>query len=590
MANDPLIGKQLDEYRLEAMLGQGGMARVYRALDVRLDRWVAIKVIDASFRDDADYMTRFEREAKAIAQLEHPHIVSLYRYGEVDGVLYMAMRYIEGSALNTLLKSYRQEDKLIPVAEAHRVVNQVCQALDYAHGRGVIHRDIKPANIMLDQQGNAFLADFGLALISDVGTRGEIFGTPHYISPEQAMSSASAVPQSDLYAIGVILYEMFTGELPFEADSALDVAMLHMTEPPQPPSEIRPDISPELEAVILKMLEKEPAERYQTGAELIKALDEALKATSQVSLPLPPPNLSIPYRVAQDVAARPLPPLPAGVTPPPPSSPSAAAASRAALPEQPPASPVSSSSNPTRPLVYAGLGIGALLLVGVVAIILLLAGFFWLRSSGDETVAENGAVAVEANSDPAEAIDPNAGAETGAASQPAEPAAQTGSNSQAGSEPDPAVAAQPPAAEVNNPQPPPTYELLLAKHKGDSLFLVNQSDRPFPLGPLQMASSDRLLNFSDVGLATLASGECISAWKDKGKPKAPDVTCNEVGRVSVGNKNRFWEKSFEIYYGGQRLNTCEEKQDRCQVSIPVALSDSPDRVGFSGSDEEGSDD
>ena len=235
MANDPLIGKQLDEYRLDELLGQGGMARVYRALDVRLDRWVAIKVIDASFRDDADYMSRFEREAKAIAQLEHPHIVSLYRYGEVDGVLYMAMRYIEGSALNTLLKSYRQEDKLIPVAEAHRVINQVCQALDYAHGRGVIHRDIKPANIMLDKQGNAFLADFGLALISDVGTRGEIFGTPHYIAPEQAMSSASAVPQSDFYAIGVILYEMFTGELPFEADSALDIAMLHMTEPPPPP-------------------------------------------------------------------------------------------------------------------------------------------------------------------------------------------------------------------------------------------------------------------------------------------------------------------------------------------------------------------
>ncbi|MCB9078944.1 MAG: serine/threonine protein kinase [Anaerolineaceae bacterium] len=585
MANDPLIGKQLDEYRLEEMLGQGGMARVYRALDVRLDRWVAIKVIDASFRDDTDYMTRFEREAKAIAQLEHPHIVSLYRYGEVDGVLYMAMRYIEGSALNTLLKSYRQEDKLIPTAEAHRVINQVCQALDYAHGRGVIHRDIKPANIMLDKQGNAFLADFGLALISDVGTRGEIFGTPHYISPEQAMSSASAVPQSDLYAIGVILYEMFTGELPFDADSALDVAMLHMTEPPQPPSEIRSELSPELEAVILKTLEKEPSDRYQSGAELIKALDQALKATSQVSLPLPPPSLSIPYRVAQDVAARPLPPLPAGVTPPP-SSPSVASPSRAALPEQPPASPVSSPSKPTRPLVYAGLGIGALLLLGLVALILLLAGFFWLRSSGDETVADDGAVTAEANPDPAGGGAQSANAENGAAGQPA---VQTGAEAGAGSEPDAAAAAQPPPAEVNAPQPSPTYELLLAKHKGDSLFLVNQSDQPFPLGPLQMASGDRLLSFSDVGPATLASGECISAWKDKGKPKAPDVSCNEVGRVSVGNKNRFWEKSFEIYYGGEWLYTCEEKQDRCQVSIPVALSDSPDRVGFSGGDEEGGD-
>ena len=588
MANDPLIGKQLDEYRLDELLGQGGMARVYRALDVRLDRWVAIKVIDASFRDDADYMSRFEREAKAIAQLEHPHIVSLYRYGEVDGVLYMAMRYIEGSALNTLLKSYRQEDKLIPVAEAHRVINQVCQALDYAHGRGVIHRDIKPANIMLDKQGNAFLADFGLALISDVGTRGEIFGTPHYIAPEQAMSSASAVPQSDFYAIGVILYEMFTGELPFEADSALDIAMLHMTEPPPPPHEIRPDISPELEAVILKTLEKEPSERYPSGAELVKALDQSLKATSQVSLPLPPPNLSIPYRVAQDVAARPLPPLPAGVAPPPPSSPSAAAVSHTALPEQPPASATSSSSKPARPLVYAGLGLGALLLVGVIALILLLAGFFWLRSSGDEG---EGVAAAEANPTTAGAVDPVVNPENDEANQPTDSGSQMETNSPANSEPDAAVAAQqPPPAEANNPQPLQTYELLLAKHKGDSLYLVNQSDRPLPLEPLQMSKDDRLFSFSNLGLATLESGECISAWKDKGKPKAPDITCNEVGRISVDNKNRFWEKSFDIYYGGEWLYTCEEKQDRCQMSIPIALSDSQDRVGFSGSDEGEGDD
>jgi serine/threonine protein kinase len=316
-APDDLIGLQLDEYRLEALLGRGGMARVYSGMDVHLNRRVAIKVIDTPFRAEADHIMRFEREAKAIAQLEHPHIVRLYRYGEAEGLLYMAMQYIEGKNLHAVLSAYRKQGQFIPLEEMQQIIREVCLALDYAHSKGVIHRDVKPSNIMLDQQGNAIITDFGLALLTEVGTRGEVLGSPHHLAPEQAVSSANVVPQSDLYAVGVILYEMFTGELPFDAPDPLDIVMLHMSESPPPPRELQPDLSPEIEAVLLRALAKSPEERYPNGAALADALDEALQSASQSAslkkgLPepvLPPPAASGAHKVSE------LPPIPAAVAP-----------------------------------------------------------------------------------------------------------------------------------------------------------------------------------------------------------------------------------------------------------------------------------
>jgi len=305
---DSLMGRQLDEYRLETLLGQGGMARVYRGRDVRLNRQVAIKVIDKPFRADQDYTHRFEQEAQAIAQLEHPHIVRLYRYGESNGLLYMVLQYIERLRLDQLLATYRQDNTFIERPEAARIIREIGSALDYAHGRGVIHRDVKPSNIILNPHGQAILVDFGLALLTDRGTRGEVFGTPDYMAPEQVRSSSSVVPQSDLYALGVILYEMFTGRLPFEAEEPLDVALLHMTEPPPPPREFRPNLHPHLEGVILKALAKEPGARYPSGMALANALDRALKIAAPAPPDLPPPtlsHLSIPERVRVE---RPLPP------------------------------------------------------------------------------------------------------------------------------------------------------------------------------------------------------------------------------------------------------------------------------------------
>ncbi len=308
--DDSMLTQVLDEYRLEKLLGHGGMARVYRGVDIRLKRYVAIKVIDTPFRANSDYVMRFQREARAIAKLEHPHIVSLYRYGQADDLLYMAMQYVEGADLYSLLSDYREAGEFVAPEDAVRIIREICEALDYMHREGVIHRDLTPSNIMLDEDGHVYLADFGLALLRDIGTKGEIFGSPHYIAPEQAISSADAVPQSDLYAVGVILFEMFTGELPFDAQEPLDVAMQHMSEEPPSPRMIRPEISPELESVILKTLAKESHQRYPSGVALVEALEGALNNPSGgVSLSTRS-RLSLPNQVTARLAEHPIPSIP----------------------------------------------------------------------------------------------------------------------------------------------------------------------------------------------------------------------------------------------------------------------------------------
>jgi serine/threonine protein kinase len=276
MGQDSILGQHLDEYRLEKLLGRGNMARVYRGLDMRLNRWVAIKVIDTPFRSDSEYVKRFEREAQAIAQLQHPHIVTVYRYGQVRNVLYIAMQYIEGSDLETVLDAYRSDGRFMSPPDVSRIIREVCLALDHAHAQGVIHRDVKPSNIMLDKLGRGVLTDFGLALMTELGTYGEILGTPHYIAPEQAISSAKVSPQSDLYAVGVTLFEMFTGYLPFDSEVLMDIALMHVNQPAPAPRQFRPDISPAVEAVILQAMAKDPRDRYPTGAALADALDRAL--------------------------------------------------------------------------------------------------------------------------------------------------------------------------------------------------------------------------------------------------------------------------------------------------------------------------
>lgn len=277
-APDPLIGQKLGDYTIRNMLGRGGMARVYRGYDENLDRFAAIKVISGDFAtaDEAEYTERFQKEARAIARLSHPNIVGCYQFGQAQGVFYLAMHFLEGEDLRARLRRYIKAGQWMPYDEILNMTRDIAQALDYAHEHGVIHRDIKPSNIMMTTSGRAVLTDFGLALSVPEGTMGDTFGTAHYIAPEQAISSAKSTPQSDLYSFGVVLYEVMVGQVPFDEPSAMSVALKHLNDPPPPPSSIRSDFPKAIEKVLLKVLSKDPKDRYQSGKVLYSALDDAI--------------------------------------------------------------------------------------------------------------------------------------------------------------------------------------------------------------------------------------------------------------------------------------------------------------------------
>jgi eukaryotic-like serine/threonine-protein kinase len=370
--DDPLVGSQIDEYEILSLAGHGAMARVYLALDTRLRRYVALKLIDHAWRDSNDYRQRFQREALAVGQLEHPHIVRLYRYGDQDGLLYMAMQYVEGAELAAVMLDYQRDNAYMPLAEVSRLMAEIGQALDYAHSRDVIHRDVKPANILVSRNGHAVLSDFGLALPPGIEATGEAFGTPHYMAPEQVASSTNAGPLSDLYSLGVILYEMVTNRLPFDAPDPVDVALLHVNEPPPPPRQFRPDISPELEELILRLLAKEPAERYPTGAVLAADLKRLVQTMPEPEPTLP--LLSFTGRVTAQLDIILPSPLPAAVALPP--APPAAVAGRTPAGHPPAGHPPASSllsslpapplSPPQRQALF--LAAGCLLLVILLAL------------------------------------------------------------------------------------------------------------------------------------------------------------------------------------------------------------------------------
>lgn len=292
---DPLIGTQLANFRVERMLGQGGMASVYFGQDIKLHRPVAIKVLDKRYKNHPAYAARFVNEARMMAKWHHENIIQIYYSDDEQGFPYYVMEFVDGQDLGEIIHLYQQEGKLMPITEVLRIGNATANALDYAHRHGVIHRDVKPSNILISNDGRVLLGDFGMALEVRDGSQGNIFGSPHYISPEQARRSADATPQSDIYSLGVILYEVLAGSLPFNADDPTDIALLHISQLPPPPRSINPDLSPAVEAVILKALQKDPRERYQTGAKLISALEDAFKATgSSKKTTLPPLPVGVP--------------------------------------------------------------------------------------------------------------------------------------------------------------------------------------------------------------------------------------------------------------------------------------------------------
>ncbi|MCB8947383.1 MAG: protein kinase [Ardenticatenaceae bacterium] len=270
------IGSTVGSYNIEEKLGQGGMATVYKAYHERLDRHVAIKVLHAVFKDDDSFLRRFTREAQVVARLEHPNIVPVYDFAEHEGYPYLVMRFVQGETLKEKLSQGTLSTK-----EMIRIASRVADGLDHAHKQGVLHRDIKPSNILLTTGGGVFIADFGLARITQSGestmSQDMIMGTPQYISPEQAKGNMKLDGRTDIYSFGIILYEMITGQVPFAADTGYSVIHSQIFDPPPLPSSLNDKISPALEMVLLKVLSKEPAERYATAGEFVAAFKEALQ-------------------------------------------------------------------------------------------------------------------------------------------------------------------------------------------------------------------------------------------------------------------------------------------------------------------------
>ena len=276
--SDPLIGTTLGSYEITEAIGVGGMARIYKGFHTELSRYAAIKVVNWGLQEDPEFTERFRREAQAIAKLRQANIVQIFDFGKYTNGYYMAMEFIDGRDLSLVLDQTKKEGRLLPKEQVIKIVKDVAGALDHAHQQGVIHRDVKPSNIMINQTGQAILTDFGLVMLSATksqATLGGTFGTPHYIAPEQAISSAAAVTASDIYALGVILYEMVTNQLLFDDESPLSVALKHISDPPTPPTVINPNLPRAVEDVILTALAKDSADRFPTASEMGSALEAA---------------------------------------------------------------------------------------------------------------------------------------------------------------------------------------------------------------------------------------------------------------------------------------------------------------------------
>jgi serine/threonine-protein kinase len=277
--SDTLINTLFDgRYRIVRKLGAGGMANVYLAEDEDLGRRVAIKILNDRYANDDLFIERFRREAKSAAALSHPNIVSVYDRGEAEGTYYIAMEVIEGRSLKELIMTRGP----LPIAQALAYSHEMLEALRFAHRHGIIHRDIKPHNILIGERLK--VTDFGIARAgaSQMTEAGSIMGTAQYLSPEQARG-APVTASSDLYSVGIVLYEMLTGKVPFSGDSAIEIAMKHLNDAPKPPSKIRPEIPEELDQVVLRALAKNPEDRYQTAEEFSEDLHRV-----EAGLPLAP--------------------------------------------------------------------------------------------------------------------------------------------------------------------------------------------------------------------------------------------------------------------------------------------------------------
>ena len=465
---DPLIGTTLANYRLERLLGRGGMASVYYGFDFQLQRPGAVKVIDERHSGETSYSARFVREARAMASWRHPNIPQIYQAGVENGIYFYVMEYIHGMDLEELLRQSVQKGELLPFEDVLRYGKAVAEALDYAHQNGAIHRDVKPSNVLIAADGRILLTDFGLVLEVAKGTQGEVFGSPLYIAPEQARNSADAVPQSDLYSLGVILYEMVVGRVPFEDQSSASLAIKHISLAPPPPRQLNPDLSPEVDAVLLRALRKKPLERYQTGKELMAALEAGIGGQFGGVKLLPavvPPPATLPF----------LPFDPQDQPQPDNLEPGASA-------DLPPGNGPQTPSPAASQKKYIAAAIIAVSILATLCVILLAS--FWLlgrsktSSSGSTGQPSRTALAVQDRLTPS--------LTTTATVQPSPPSS---------------------ASEIR---------LSLSLQKGDNILLINEGQVDVPLAQLRFESKKGKLSGDEWELDVLKPGQCVAVMKKPG--------------------------------------------------------------------------
>ena len=281
MAPLSLEGQSLGKYRLLEPLGRGGMAQVYKAYHPQLDRYVAVKILRSDLVEEAEFLARFRREARAVAALRHPNIVQIFDFDVQDDLYYMVMELLEGDTLKAYLNTLRVQAEKLPLGEMVRIFSDVLAGLAFAHGEGIIHRDLKPANIMLTRRGQAVLTDFGIAQIVG-GTQytisGALMGTLSYMAPEQGLDGHCDA-RSDIYSLGIAYYEALTGSVPFDADTPLAILMKHINDPLPLPRRTDPTIPEAFERVALTALAKRPEDRFQSANEMAERLSAAARET-----------------------------------------------------------------------------------------------------------------------------------------------------------------------------------------------------------------------------------------------------------------------------------------------------------------------
>jgi serine/threonine protein kinase/formylglycine-generating enzyme required for sulfatase activity len=309
---DPFIGKTIGKYEIVEHIGRGATADVYKAYQPTLDRYVAIKLLHPFLAEDTDFLERFQREAKAVARLRHPNIMQVYDFDVIQDIYYLVMEHIDGITLKSMLQALATTEQIMPLTEAVRITRCVANALAYAHTRDMIHRDIKPANIMIDHDNQVILTDFGTAKILSGGQHtasGVTTGTPAYASPEQVMALPGD-PRSDIYSLGIVFFQLVTGQLPYDADTGVAVFLKHLTDPIPSPRAINSALSIDVETIIFRAMAKKPENRYRTADEFIVDLDRIVRGLTvpdavRTSFDTAPLDLS---RYANTIAFEPLAP------------------------------------------------------------------------------------------------------------------------------------------------------------------------------------------------------------------------------------------------------------------------------------------